>query len=42
VITVTPHLGDCTGTPRSYTLKVSSCVLPVNPHLMGRFREGGL
>jgi hypothetical protein len=37
-ITVTPHLGDCIGTPQTYTIKVSSCVLPVNPHLMGRFR----
>jgi hypothetical protein len=41
-ITVTPHLGNCTGTSRTYTLRVSSCVLPVNPHLMGRYRGSGL
>jgi hypothetical protein len=31
-----------TGTSQTYTIKVSSCVLPVNPHLMGRFRGDGL
>jgi hypothetical protein len=36
-ITVTPYNNSVAGTPSAYTIKVSSCVLPVNPHLMIRY-----
>jgi hypothetical protein len=32
-ITVTPHYLNCEGAPQSYAIKVSPCVVPVNPHL---------
>jgi hypothetical protein len=38
-ITVTPYSGSVAGTPLTYTIKVSPCVLPVNPHLMIRYKE---
>jgi type IV secretory pathway protease TraF len=38
-ITVTPYLGATAGVSRTYTIKVSSCVLPVNPHLMIWYKE---
>ena len=38
-ITVTPYNNGVSGVPRTYTIKVSSCVLPVNPHLMIRYKE---
>ncbi|MDR1938795.1 MAG: hypothetical protein LBQ73_09920 [Tannerellaceae bacterium] len=35
-ITVTPSFNNCTGTPLTFTLTVSSCVAPVNPHLRSK------
>jgi hypothetical protein len=35
-ITVTPVYNDCDGTPRTYTITVHPCVIPVNPHLRSR------
>jgi hypothetical protein len=35
-IKVTPSYNNCTGTPLTFTLTVSSCVAPVNPHLRSR------
>ena len=37
-ITVTPYNNGVSGVPRSYTIKVVHCVLPVNPHLMIRYK----
>ena len=35
-ITVTPYYSGCPGTPSTYTLTISSCLVPVNPHLRTR------
>jgi hypothetical protein len=35
-ITVTPSYSGCAGTSTTYTLTISSCVVPVNPHLRTR------
>ena len=35
-ITVTPSYNGCTGTARTYTITISSCLVPVNPHLRTR------
>jgi hypothetical protein len=32
-ITVTPAISGCAGTPITYTIMVSPCAVPVNPHL---------
>jgi hypothetical protein len=35
-ITVTPYYNGCDGTPATYTITVSSCLVPINPHLRSR------
>ncbi|MDR1259699.1 MAG: hypothetical protein LBK65_10580, partial [Tannerellaceae bacterium] len=32
-ITVTPVYNGCDGTPRTFTITINPCSVPVNPHL---------
>jgi hypothetical protein len=38
-ITVTPYYNGCAGTSRTYTLTISPCAVPVNPHLRSRMEN---